>query len=351
MKIDMGMIGSSAAACGPVAAEAEVQGFDGVWASESVTDAFLQAQAALLATREVSVGTAIAVAFARNPMSTAYLAWDLAAMSQGRFVLGLGSQIQPHVERRFSMPWSTPVARMRDFLQALDAIFTAWRNGSRLDYRGPHYQHTLMTPVFTPHHHEHRIPTMIAAVGAKMTELGGELCDGLLLHGMTTTAYLDGVTLPALDKGLATAGRSRTDVELYAPLFMVMGDTEEEIAESTRKTREQIAFYASTPAYRAVLDSVGYGELQGELQRMSREGRWAEMGDLVDDTLLGQIALVGTPEDMPRLCRERYAGRLDRVSSYFGWPSGDPDRLRGILAGFAEQPTSPRPGERPEEQP
>ncbi|MDP3968727.1 MAG: TIGR03617 family F420-dependent LLM class oxidoreductase [Nocardioides sp.] len=337
MKIDMGMIGASAAACGPVAAEAERFGFDGVWASESVTDAFLQSQAALLATERVTVGTAIAVAFARNPMSTAYLAWDLAAMSRGRFVLGLGSQIQPHIERRFSMPWSAPVARMRDYLQALDAIFSAWRDGSRLDYQGVHYQHTLMTPVFTPHHHEHRIPTMIAAVGAKMTELGGELCDGLLLHGMTTTAYLDQVTLPALDKGLATSGRSRADVELYCPLFMVMGDTEEELAASARKTREQIAFYASTPAYRAVLDSVGYGELQGELQGMSREGRWAEMGDLVDDTLLNHIALVGAPEDMPRLCRERFAGRLDRVSSYFAWPGDDPDRVRSILNGFTEQ--------------
>ncbi|GAA2334926.1 TIGR03617 family F420-dependent LLM class oxidoreductase [Dactylosporangium salmoneum] len=339
MKIDMGMIGASAAACGPVAAEAEAQGFDGVWASESVTDAFLQSQAALLSTREVTVGTAIAVAFARNPMSTAYLAWDLAAMSEGRFILGLGSQVQAHIERRFSMQWSAPAARMRDFLQALDAIFAAWRDGSRLDYQGPHYRHTLMTPVFTPHHHEYRIPKMIAAVGAKMTELGGELCDGLLLHGMTTTAYLDGVTLPALGKGLAASGRSRADVDLYAPLFMVMGDTEEEIAEGTRKTREQIAFYASTPAYRAVLDSVGYGDLQGELQTMSRAGRWVEMGGLIDDRLLEHIALVGTPEDMPRLCRERYAGRLDRVSSYYGWPSGDPDRLRSILADFA----SPQP--------
>lgn len=334
MKIDMGMIGASAAACGPVAAAAEADGFDGVWASESVTDAFLQSQAALMASEDISVGTAIAVAFARNPMSTAYLAWDLAAMSGGRFVLGLGSQIKPHIERRFSMPWTAPVDRMRDYLQALDAIFTAWRDGSRLAYEGTHYQHTLMTPVFTPHHHEYRIPTMIAAVGAKMTELGGELCDGLLLHGMTTTTYLDEVTLPALEKGLAASGRSRSDVELYCPLFLVMGDTEDEMAESARKTREQIAFYASTPAYRAVLDSVGYGDLQVELQDLSREGRWEEMGQRIDDKLLGEIALVGTAEDMPRLVRERFTGRLDRVSSYFAWPGGDPERLRAILADF-----------------
>ncbi|SDE27038.1 TIGR03617 family F420-dependent LLM class oxidoreductase [Nocardioides lianchengensis] len=338
MKIDLGLIGSSAVDCGPAAATAETQGFDGVWASESVTDAFLQSQAALMATSQVSVGTAIAVAFARNPMSVAYLSWDLAAMSQGRFVLGLGSQIQAHVERRFSMPWSAPAGRMREFLLALDAIFTAWRDGTRLDFQGEHYQHTLMTPVFTPHHHEHRIPTMIAAVGARMTELGGELCDGLLLHGMTTTSYLDTVTLPAVERGLATSGRDRDALELYAPIFMVMGDTEEQVADLTRRTREQIAFYASTPAYRPVLASVGYDELQPELQAMSRAGRWAEMGDLVDDRLLGEIALVGTPEEMPRLAKERFGGRLDRLSSYFDWPVDDPDRLRDILAAFADDP-------------
>lgn len=335
MKIDMGMIGASAAGCGPIAADAETQGFDGVWASESVTDAFLQSQAALLTTERLSVGTAIAVAFARNPMSVAYLAWDLAAMSEGRFVLGLGSQIQPHIERRFSMPWSPPVDRMRDFLLAFDAIVTSWRDGTRLDYRGEHYQHTLMSPVFTPHHHTHRIPTMIAAVGAKMTELGGELCDGLLLHGMTTTAYLDQVTLPAVERGLTASGRERDALELYVPLFLVMGDTDAELEDMARRTREQIAFYASTPAYAKVLASVGYENLQPELQGLSREGKWAEMGDLIDDRLLHEIALVGKPEEMPALCKERFVGRIDRVSSYFGWPTDDPDRLRDILAAFA----------------
>lgn len=335
MKIDLGMIGSTAADCGPLAASAEAHGHDGVWASESVTDPFLQSQSALMATERLSVGTAIAVAFARNPMSVAYLAWDLAAMSQGRFILGLGSQIKPHVERRFSMPWSSPVPRMRDFLLALDAILTSWRDGTGLDYQGSHYQHTLMTPVFTPHHHDHPIRTMIAAVGDRMTELGAELCDGLLLHGMTTTAYLDDVTLPAVRRGLQTSGRERSSLELYTPIFMVMGDTEEEMAQRMKDTREQIAFYASTPAYAKVLASVGYEDLQPELQTMSREGRWAQMGDLIDDTLLGHIALVGSPEEMPRLAKERFEGRLDRISSYYAWPVEDPDRLRQILSEFA----------------
>ena len=335
MKIDQGLIGSSAAACGPLASTAESLGHDGVWASESVTDAFLQSQSALMATEDVSVGTAIAVAFARNPMSVAYLAWDLAAMSNGRFILGLGSQVKPHIERRFSMPWSSPIPRMRDFLLALDAIFTSWRDGTRLDYHGEHYQHTLMSPVFTPHGHDFAIPTMIAAVGDRMTELGAELCDGLLLHGMTTMSYLDDVTLQAVDRGLATSGRDRSSLELYAPIFMVMGDTEEEIATMSDKTREQIAFYASTPAYAKVLASVGYENLQPELQAMSRDNRWAEMGGLIDDTLLHHIALVGRPDDMPRLAKEQFGGRLDRISSYYEWPVSDPDRLRQILNDFA----------------
>ncbi|MFC5750968.1 TIGR03617 family F420-dependent LLM class oxidoreductase [Actinomadura rugatobispora] len=341
MKIDMGLIGASAAACGPAAERAERLGYDGVWASESVTDAFLQSQAALMSTQTLSVGTAIAVAFARNPMSVAYTAWDLAAMSGGRFTLGLGSQVQAHVERRFSMPWGSGPGRMRDFLLALDAIFTAWRDGTRLDYQGEYYSHTLMTPVFTPHHHRERIPTMISAVGERMTELGAELCDGLLLHGMTTRAYLDEVTRPAVDRGLERSGRDRSRLELYSAIFMVMGDTQEEIDEQTRRTREQIAFYASTPAYRRVLETVGYGELQPELRRLSREGRWAEMGTLIDDTLLNEIALVGTPENMPRLCRERFTGRLDRVSPYFDWPVTDEDRLKEILAAFGSGADAP----------
>lgn len=334
MKIDMGMIGATGAECGSVATAAEASGFDGVWASESVTDAFLQSQAALLPTSRLTVGTAIAVAFARNPMSTAYAAWDLAAMSGGRFVLGLGSQIKPHIERRFSMPWSSPVPRMRDYLHALDAIFTSWRDGTRLDYRGEFYQHTLMTPVFTPPRHDHRIPLMVAAVGERMTALGAELCDGLLLHGMTTTSYLDQVTLPAVDRGLATSGRARSALELYVPLFFVMGDTEEQMAEMARKTREQIAFYASTPAYVGVLESVGYGALQPELQTLTREGRWNEAAQLIDQDLFDAIAITGTPEEIPELCRARFAGRVDRVSSYFGWPVDDRDRLGEILARF-----------------
>ena len=334
MLIDHSLIGHTSTRAASDAAWAEQVGFDGVWATESVTDSFLQSMAVALSTERIGVGTAIAVAFSRNPMSTAYAAWDLAATSDGRFSLGLGTQVEAHVRRRFSMPWSPPVERMRDYIGALRAIFDSWRNGTRLRYEGAVYQHTLMSPVFTPPHHEHEIPIGVAAVGPKMTELAGENCDFAILHGMIHPGYFDEVTLPALQRGLDASGRDRTAVTVSCPLFMVMGDDEETIADSTAATKGQIAFYASTPAYRRVLDPIGYGDLQPDLQQLSRDGRWQEMSGLIDDGLLGQLAFVGRPEDMPGLVNERFGGRLDRVSSYFGWPVEDPERLTEILHAF-----------------
>ncbi|HEY8547529.1 MAG TPA: TIGR03617 family F420-dependent LLM class oxidoreductase [Acidimicrobiales bacterium] len=338
MHIDQSLIGHTSAHAADSARWAEDRGFDAVWATESVTDGFLQSLSAVQATERIPVGTAIVVAFARNPMTTAYAAWDLAAVSGGRFVLGLGSQVRQHIERRFSMPWSDPVERMRDYIAALRAIWTCWRDGERLAHEGPYYRHTLMNPVFTPPRHEHRIPVAVAAVGPRMTRLAGEVCDGVILHGMTTVEYLDRVTLPALDAGLAASGRTRADVFLSLPVFMVMGDSDEELERARARAREQIAFYASTPAYRAVLESVGYGDLQPELQRLSREGAWQAMSDLIDDRLYDAIAFTGRPEDMPRLVRDRLGDRIDRTSSYFGWPVMEPDRLAEILDRFRGTP-------------
>jgi probable F420-dependent oxidoreductase len=246
MLIDHSLIGHTSTRAAADAGWAERVGFDGVWATESVTDAFLQSMAVALSTEQIGVGTAIAVAFSRNPMSTAYAAWDLAAASEGRFALGLGSQVEAHIRRRFAMPWSPPVDRMRDYIGALRAIFESWRNGSRLRYEGAIYEHTLMSPVFTPPHHDHTIPIGVAAVGPKMTELAGESCDFVILHGMIHPQYFDEVTLPALRRGLDTAGRDPSAVTVSCPLFMVMGDDEATIAETTEATKGQIAFYAST---------------------------------------------------------------------------------------------------------
>ena len=328
------MIGIPMPSVAEVAFEAEDIGFARLWATESTSDSMLQALAATIATEQISVATAVTVAFARNPMSVAYAAWDLASISGGRFPLGLGSQIKSHIQRRFSMPWSSPIPQMRDFINALQAIWQSWETGDQLSYEGPHYRHNLMTPVFTPAVHGFKIPIALAAVGPRMTQLAGEIADGLILHGMTTRSYLEATTLESLRKGLEESGRSREDFEISCPLFLVMGDTDQAIEDRIHDAKKQIAFYGSTPAYRAVLESVGYEDLQQDLTRYSKEERWDAMGDLIDEELFGAVALVGHPEQMPDLVRARYGGLIDRASSYFGWPIEDPERLRAIIKAF-----------------
>jgi probable F420-dependent oxidoreductase len=331
MLVDQSMIDVGTADAVRLAREAESIGFDGVWATESVTDSTLMAMGAALNTDRVHIGTAVTIAFARNPMSLAYSAWDLASASNGRFTLGLGSQVRAHVERRYSMPWSNPVSRMRDYVGALRAIWSSWQSGAKLDFRSEHYNHSLMTPVFTPHHHEHPLRVMLSAVGPKMTGLAAEVCDGVILHGFTTPRYLDTVTLPALAAGLERAGRAREDFVVYCPLFLITGDTDEEMEAMREQTRDQIAFYASTPNYRDVLVSMGCEDLQTELQALSRAGRWKEMTALLPDEVLDGVAITGKPEELPDLIRARFAGRLDRISSRFGWPLTDEERIRDIV--------------------
>lgn len=334
MRVDSSLIANTTGTTRPAAAAAEGLGFDGVWTTDSNSDAFLQALAAVVATDRLEVGTAIAVAFARSPMTVAYSVWELAEASQGRFILGLGTQVKAHIERRFSMPWSAAVPRLREYLAALDAIFDTWRTGNRLDFAGDHYSFNLMTPAFSPPRHDYRIPVAIAAVGPVMAKLAGQQCDGVILHPFTNQSYLDDTALPAVQAGLDEAGRARSDFFTACPLFMVMGDDDRQLAVQKDAARAQIAFYASTPAYRAVLEAVGYGALQPELQQLSREGKFADMGSLIDDTLLGEIALIGEPEEMPALVQARYGGRLDRISSYLGWPELDQDRMNALVAAF-----------------
>ena len=334
MKLDTSLIGHSSTKASIDAREAESFGFKGVWATESVTDAFLQSVAIALNTETVDIGTAIAVAFARNPMSTAYAAWDIAAASQGRFTLGLGTQIEAHIVRRFAMPWGSPVERLEDYIRAIQAIFVSWRTGSRLKYEGAFYSHTLMSPVFTPPLHDYQIPIYIAAVGVRMTELAGSACDGVILHGMTHPAFLDSVTLPALHRGFASTSRTRDNFTVTCPLFMAMGENDQEIEIQRNKARDQIAFYASTPAYKGVLESLNQFDIQPQLQEMSRRGEWDQMGSLISDQLLDEIIVSGTPEQMPKLVQQRFGNRFDRVSSYFGWPIKDADRMTSIIQAF-----------------
>lgn len=274
----------------------EAAGYDGLWVEETRHDPFLQVLEALQATESVTVGTSIAVAFARTPMTTAGVAYDLARHARGRFVLGLGSQVRPHVEKRFSMPWSSPAARMREFILALRAIWTAWQEESRLDFRGDFYTHTLMTPFFSPPPHPAGPPPVyLAGVGVRMTEVAGEVADGFFVHPLTTRRYLDEVTLPALARGRARAGLTMDGFAVVGPSFVAVGRDERELEAAVAGTRRQIAFYASTPVYRPVLELHGWGDLQSELTRLSKEGRWEEMGGLVDDDMLNTVALVGEP--------------------------------------------------------
>ena len=319
------------------ARDIEARGYSAIWASEVAHDPFLQLLAAGQATERLQIGTAIAVAFARSPMTLATTAYDLQRYTRGRFVLGLGTQIKAHVERRFSMPWTAPAARMREFVGALHAIWDAWEDGTPLRFQGEHYRHTLMTPMFSPPAHDWgRPPVYLAAVGPLMTRLAGEVADGLLVHGFTTERYLRERTIPALEEGLSTAGRDRSQVAVTLPGLVVSGRTEEEMAEAAQAVKATIAFYGSTPAYRPVLELHGWGDLADELHTLSvgrREDKWTAMRDLVDDEVLGTFAVVAGPEDVAAQVRGRYDGLVDRFSVYASYPA-DLDLWDPLVAAF-----------------
>src|SRR4051812_39201932 len=316
MKVDGG-VGFDLSTAAATAKEAEDAGYDGVWSAETSHDPFFPLLLAAEHTEKVELGTGIAVAFARSPMTLANVGYDLQQYSKGRFILGLGSQIKPHIEKRFSMPWSHPAARMRELILAMRAIWDAWDNDTKLDFRGDFYSHTLMTPFFNPGPNPFGDPKIfLAAVGELMTEVAGEVCDGLICHGFTTERYLREVTVPALERGLARSGRSIEDFEISGPFFVVTGTSEEEMAAAAKGVRQQIAFYGSTPAYRGVLELHGWGELQPELTALSKEGKWVEMGDLIDDDILHTFAVVAEPSQLAAGFKERYGDVVSRLSFY-----------------------------------
>ncbi|MYE83933.1 MAG: TIGR03617 family F420-dependent LLM class oxidoreductase [Gammaproteobacteria bacterium] len=318
MKVDGG-VGWDLEQVGAEARELEEMGYSGVLTAETGHDPFLPLAFAAQTTSRVDLCTGIAVAFARTPMILANIGHDLNAHSKGRFVLGLGSQIRPHITKRFSMPWSHPAARMREFILAMRAIWANWHDGEPLQFTGKFYTHTLMTPFFAPTNTEYGAPrVMLAAVGPLMTEVAGEVADGIIVHAFTTEKYLRETTLPALKRGFAKAGKKRGDFEISYPCFVVTGRDEREMEQARTATRQQIAFYGSTPAYKPVLDSIGAGELQGELNTMSKQGRWQEMGTLVTDDMLESFAIVEEPANIARAFRTRYGDIVDRTSAAYG---------------------------------
>jgi probable F420-dependent oxidoreductase len=255
-------------------------------------------------------------------------------VSEGRFILGLGSQIQPHIEKRFSMPWSKPAPRMRELALAIRAIWASWHEGAPLRFEGEFYRHTLMTPFFNPGPNPYGPPRLwLAGVGPAMTEVAGEVADGFLVHPFSTERFLREVTLPALERGFDRAGRTREGFEIAFPLMILTGDSDEEIAAAEGGVRRQLAFYGSTPAYRRVLDVHGWGELQPELNRLSKEGRWEEMGGLIGDDLVDTFTVSGTPEEIAPRVLDRYGDLVDRIS--FNAPyRADPARWAVVLEGF-----------------
>ncbi len=332
MKVDTG-VSSNLDKVADEARHIESMGYTGIMTAETAHDPFLPLLVAAQATERVELATSIAVAFARSPMTLANIGHDLNAVSRGRFTLGLGSQIKPHITKRFSMPWSSPAARMREFILAMRAIWANWHSGEPLAFTGKFYTHTLMTPMFTPTNTEFGAPKVfLAAVGPMMTEVAGEVADGVIIHAFTTEKYLRETTLPALEKGFAKAGKSRADFQISYPVFVCTGGTEEALEEAKIATRKQIAFYGSTPAYKPVLESIGAGEVQGELNTLSKQGRWDDMGHVITDDLLTAFAVVGEPKDIPGQIKGRYGDIVDRTAAAYA-NLGDADR-RLIIDGL-----------------
>ena len=332
MKVDSG-IGADLHKIPDAVKAIEAAGYDGVRTAEMNHDPFFPLLLAAEHSQSLDLITSIAVAFARSPMNLANIGHDLNAYSKGRFTLGLGSQIKPHITKRFSMQWGAPAAQMRELVLAMRAIWANWYEGAPLEFVGEYYRHTLMTPAFTPQDKDYGAPKVIlAAVGPRMTEVAGEVADGMIIHPFSTVPYIESVTLPAIDRGLAKSGRSRDDFEISYSSFVVTGRDEKEFEAAKKASKERIAFYGSTPAYKGVLESIGVGELQGELNAMSKQGRWQEMGTLITDDILDAFGVVGEPKEIADQILSRYGSFTDRTSASF--PVSDDEQRQAIIAAL-----------------
>lgn len=301
-------------------------GFDALWSFETAHDPFMPLAFAAQATTRLRLGTNIAVAFARTPMALAMTAWDLQAASGGRFMLGVGTQVKMHIERRFGAPWGQPAARVKDFILCMRAIWDCWQNGTKPAYVGPFYQFKLMTPFFNPGPIQHpKIPIYLAGVNPTMGRTGGEIADGFHVHPMNSVKYLKEMLRPAIDEGAKTRGKRVDDLELTAPVFVVTGETPEQMRQVERSVKEQLAFYASTPNYRAVLDLHGWTAIGEALSQKVRSGDFTTLADSVTDEMLHAFAIVAPPDQVPQALRQRYQGLVQRTSVYFPVPASDPE--------------------------
>ena len=339
MKFDAAIGPASLKKMTTMAKEIEALGFDGLWSSETAHNPFFSLCLAASSTSRIELGTAIAVAFPRSPMVTAQIAWDLAEQSDGRFILGLGTQVKPHITKRFSSTWDSPGPRLREYILSLRAIWDTFQHNKPLRHKGEFYTFTLMTPFFTPGPiSTPGIPIYIAGVNPYLCKLAGELCQGFHVHPFHTTRYIRELILPNIEQGAASAGRSRADVALVCAIFVVTGENAQEIENAKAPIKQQIAFYGSTPTYRPVLELHGWGAVADELNNLSRQGLWFDMATLISDEMLHEFAVVAPREQLARKVRERYEGLLDRVSYYFPFESGVNEALwRDAIAVMSDK--------------
>ena len=318
MKLDTRLVYGTLREIPELARAAERAGFDGIWLEETSHEPFLGAALACEHTARTAVGTNVAIAFARSPTVLAHLAWDLAALSAGRFILGLGTQVKGHVVRRFGMPWDAPAPRLRDTVRAIRAVWAAWRSGEPLNYRGQFHTLTLMTPFFTPPHHDHPIPVATAGVSPRMCGVAGEVADAFQVHPLHTPSYLREVVIPAIRRAERRAGRERT-VTINASVFAVIGESQAEVDAARAEARRAIAFYASTPSYRPLLTHHGWDEIGTRLSALAARGEWVKMAGEVTDEMLETIAVSGSPREVGREIRARYDGLADRLGAYLAF--------------------------------
>lgn len=333
LKIDV-MLSNSVVEAAERAVALERAGVDGVFSFENAHDLFFPLVAAAPVC-SLDLMTNVAIAFPRSPMHLANAAYDLHLLSKGRFRLGLGTQVRAHVEKRFGARWGNPVEHMREWVLAVRAILRSWQDGTRLDFRGEYTTHTLMTPIFDPGPNPYGVPkVLVGALGPKMNEMAAEVADGVLVMPFNTHRHMRERTMPAIERGLAAAGRARAALELTAEVIVGAGRTDEEL-EAARNVRWLLAFYGSTPAYRPVLDVEGWGDLQPELNALSKRGEWTRMGELISDDMVDTIAVCGDPDQVADEIVRRY-GDCDRVCVYFpGYPAGD-DLVADVAAAIRQ---------------
>ncbi|MGE0826665.1 MAG: TIGR03617 family F420-dependent LLM class oxidoreductase [Candidatus Binatia bacterium] len=339
MKVDTAFFPTTFDAAAQTARRAEDSGFDGLWSAETSHDPFFPLVIASRETQRIHLGTGVAIVFPRSPMVLANICWDLQANSKGRFILGLGTQVKGHNERRFSVKWVSPVKRLREVILSLRAIWDSWQNNKKLDFIGEFYQFTLMTPFFNPGPIEHpQIPIYISGLNPLITQLAGELCEGFYIHGFHSAKYIQETVLPNLQKGLAKAGRKRQELSLITGTFIASGVTRDEVERAKQPVKQQISFYASTRTYKGVLDAHGWGDTCYRLSEKAAKGNWNAMAEEITDDMLEELAIVGMYDEIAQKLAARYKGVLDRVVVGLGSPERqDSGRAREFVAEIKKQ--------------